>query len=153
LQKDFDAVTKAAPAVIEDNSAQIAGTLVAGVAATVAVTAAILAAPVIVPIIAGVIALGAGIFSLGKYLGAWDVGSPNIPQDQLGMVHKGEGIIPATFMDSIRKGDLSLSGGGNGGGSVNVVVNVAGSVRTERDLATSIATEIYRQRRSGLLTV
>ena len=88
------------------------------------------------------------------YAGPFATGTSNIPNDSLAMVHKGEGIIPATFMDSIRKGDLSLSGGGgNGGGNINVTVNVAGSVRTERDLATSIATEIYRQRRSGLLTV
>jgi len=85
------------------------------------------------------------------YTGSYASGSPNIPNDMFAQVHQGEGIIPSTFMDSIRKGELSLSG--RGGGSVNVVVNVAGNVRAEKDLATTIATEIYRQRRSGLLTV
>ena len=37
------------------------------------------------------------------------VGTPNIPQDQLANVHKGEMIIPATFSEAIRSGDVSLS--------------------------------------------
>ena len=85
-------------------------------------------------------------------------GTANIPHNMPAIVHKGEGIIPATFMDSIRSGELSLSGGdrkgGNGTGSVTIVnVTVQGSVQTENDLANSIATSIYRQRRMGGLTV
>ena len=70
-------------------------------------------------------------------------------------VHKNEGIIPATFMDSIRSGELTLSSGGNDGSgqAVNVYVNVEGSVQTENDLAASIARNIYVQRRQGALTV
>ena len=42
------------------------------------------------------------------------VGTPNIPQDQLATVHQGEMIVPATFSEAIRAGDLSLSGPGGG---------------------------------------
>jgi hypothetical protein len=53
------------------------------------------------------------------------VGTPNVPQDMFAQVHKGETIVPATFAEAIRKGDLSLSGGGNkgGGGDINIVIN------------------------------
>lgn len=40
------------------------------------------------------------------------VGTPNIPQDQMAMVHQGEMIVPATFSDAIRSGDLALSATG-----------------------------------------
>lgn len=43
------------------------------------------------------------------------VGTPAIPNDMVANVHKGEMIIPATFSDAIRSGDLSLSGSGGGG--------------------------------------
>jgi len=55
--------------------------------------------------------------------GSFAVGSPNIPNDMLAQVHKGETIIPATFAESIRRGDLSLSGGGGGSfGDVNIFI-------------------------------
>lgn len=41
-------------------------------------------------------------------------GTANIPRDMPATVHQGEMIVPASFSDSIRKGDLSLSGGGSG---------------------------------------
>jgi tape measure domain-containing protein len=80
-------------------------------------------------------------------------GTDYIPQDMPATVHRGEMIIPADFSSAIRRGDLSLSGSSASGGSVNVVVNVAGSVKEENDLAVSIANAIYKQRRSGVLTV
>ena len=43
---------------------------------------------------------------------SYAVGTPNIPNDHMAMVHAGEMIIPATFAEAIRSGDLSLSGGG-----------------------------------------
>jgi hypothetical protein len=47
------------------------------------------------------------------------VGTPEIPRDMVAQVHKGETIIPESFADSIRSGELSLSGGGaQGGGGV-----------------------------------
>lgn len=81
-----------------------------------------------------------------------DVGSGNIPYDHLALVHKGEGIVPATFMEAIRSGELSLSGRGAGSG-VTVVVNVEGSVQAENNLADTIAEAIYTRRSRGLVTV
>jgi hypothetical protein len=88
-----------------------------------------------------------------KTLGTFATGTGSVPQDMPANVHKGEMIIPSDFSSAIRRGDLSLSGSGSSSGSVNVVVNVAGSVKEENDLAISIANAIYKQRRSGVLTV
>lgn len=98
-----------------------------------------------------------GLYGLGKALGKafgwWDVGSSNIPQDQFGMVHKGETIIPRTFADGIRSGELALVGGGSsgaaGGTSVYVSVNVDGSVVSERELVDAVYEGISRGIRSG----
>lgn len=61
---------------------------------------------------AAVIAYGAE--RIGNVKSAsYAVGTPDIPQDHMAMVHAGEMIIPATFADAIRSGDLSLSGGNN----------------------------------------
>lgn len=81
---------------------------------------------------------------LGDWLGWWDVGSPNIPKDHIAMVHKGETIVPRTFADGIRSGELALVGrnnsaGGSGSASpIYVTVNVGGSVLAERDLVDAI---------------
>lgn len=96
------------------------------------------------------------IFSgIGSLFG-FAVGTPNIPKDMIAQVHKGEGIVPATFMDAIRSGDLTLSGGsgtvGGSGDTYIVTVNVSGSVTTERDLVTSISQTLYKQRKMGALT-
>ena len=77
---------------------------------------------------------------LGSLLGFYDVGSYNIPHDQLGMVHKGEIIVPRTFAEGIRSGELTL-GSKNSSSNTNpvyVTVNVAGSVTTEAELTTAI---------------
>lgn len=78
--------------------------------------------------------------------GNWfDVGTPYVPSDQLAMVHKGETIVPRTFADGIRSGELALVGrngkndGAAGGGSpIYVTVNVGGSVLSERDLVDAV---------------
>lgn len=96
------------------------------------------------------------VYTVGHGLRLFAVGTPNVPNDMVAQIHKGEGIIPATFMEGIRSGELSLSGGnGNQGGGQNVyvTVNVAGSVQTENELSATIAANIYNQRRTGLLTV
>lgn len=105
-------------------------------------------------------AIGAGVGALGgaigDWLGWWDVGSTNIPKDQMGTVHAGEAVIPQTFAEGIRSGEMVLSGTdevGSGGSPVYVTVNVEGSVSAENDLATSVAQAIYTQRKRGLLTV
>ena len=83
-------------------------------------------------------------------------GTPNIPNDMMAKVHKGETIVPQTFAEGIRSGEMVLSGTdevGSGGSPVYVTVNVEGSVSAENDLATSVAQAIYTQRKRGLLTV
>lgn len=86
--------------------------------------------------------LTGGISLLGA-LNSYDVGSPLIEHDQLAMVHQGEIIVPRTFADGIRSGDLALSSKNkSGSSSINVVVNVAGSVKTEKELVSAIYTGI-----------
>jgi hypothetical protein len=100
-------------------------------------------------------AIGAIGGGLGDLFGWWDVGSPNIKADQMGMVHKGEAIIPKTFAEGIRGGELTLSGKGanTSSGDTYITVQVSGSVTTENDLASAIAKRIHTQRSRGLLTV
>lgn len=78
----------------------------------------------------------------GKWLidAIFDVGSPNIERDQIAMVHKGEIIVPRTFAEGIRSGELSLSSKNSSSNTtpVYVTVNVAGSVTTEAELTTAI---------------
>lgn len=83
----------------------------------------------------------------GSLFGWWDVGSYNIPQDQIGMVHKGEIIVPKTFAEGIRKGELSLgSGSQSNQSSIVVNLNVAGSVATENE----IIDVVYRGIQKGI---
>lgn len=89
-----------------------------------------------------------GIKSVGKTIAGWfgfDVGTPFVPQDMPAMVHKGETIVPRTFADGIRSGELALvgrngPGGGaaSGGSPIYVTVNVGGSVLAERDLVDAV---------------
>lgn len=84
-------------------------------------------------------------------IGSYAVGTNYVPQDMLAQVHKGEKIIPADFSSAIDRGEVTL-GRGSSGGNISVVVNVSGSVQTEKDLATSVAAAIYRQRRGGVIS-
>lgn len=89
-----------------------------------------------------------GLYDAGKK--AWegvknffglDVGSWSIPEDQMAMVHQGEIIVPRTFSEGIRRGELSLSSNGNNNKSESplyVTVNVGGSVVTENQLIDSV---------------
>lgn len=88
-----------------------------------------------------------GIKSVGKTIAGWfgfDVGTPFVPQDMPAMVHKGETIVPRTFADGIRSGELALVGrnrsaGGSGSASpIYVTVNVGGSILSERDLVDAV---------------
>lgn len=82
-----------------------------------------------------------GLGTLGHDWGWWDVGTSNQPADQYGMVHQGEIIVPKTFSDGIRSGELTLSHSGNGNKSESplyVTVNVGGSVVTENQLIDSV---------------
>jgi len=77
---------------------------------------------------------------IGKLFNWFDSGSPFIEHDQLAMVHRGEIIVPRTFADGIRSGDLALSSKNSSSNTtpVYVTVNVAGSVTTEAELTTAI---------------
>lgn len=89
-----------------------------------------------------------GIKSVGKTIAGWfgfDVGTPFVPQDMPAMVHKGETIVPRTFADGIRSGELALvgrngpgEGAASGGSPIYVTVNVGGSVLAERDLVDAV---------------
>jgi hypothetical protein len=58
------------------------------------------------------------------------VGTPEIPRDMNARVHQGEMIVPATFSEAIRSGELSLSGGGGQaqGSGITNVFDFAGAV-------------------------
>lgn len=75
---------------------------------------------------------------LGSAFGWWDVGSYNIPEDQFGMVHKGEIIVPRTFAEGIRSGELTLGSNRTSNNAINVNVVVQGSVSTEKELVSTI---------------
>lgn len=77
------------------------------------------------------------------------LGTPEVPNDMIAQVHKGETIIPATFAESIRRGDLTLSGGGNTSNSNSVEVNIYYPKMSKADevkeLANMLGVEIERQ--------
>ena len=85
--------------------------------------------------------LTGGLWGGIKNLFGWDVGSWSIPEDQMAMVHQGEIIVPRTFSEGIRRGELSLSSNGDVSKSESplyVTVNVGGSVVTENQLIDSV---------------
>jgi len=95
------------------------------------------------------------IDGIGDAFGWWDTGSTNILADQAGIVHKGEAVVPKTFMDGIRAGDLALTGpdAASSSGDTYISLTVNGSVMQESDLADTIATRIYKMRAKGTATV
>lgn len=46
---------------------------------------------------------------LANYIQGYAVGATNIPYDQIAQIHQGEMIIPKTFSEGLRTGELSLS--------------------------------------------
>lgn len=84
---------------------------------------------------------------LGDITGWWDVGTSNQPADQWGMVHQGEIIVPRTFSDGIRSGELTLSRSADNRQSaapIYVTVNVGGSVLSENQLVDSVYNGLVR---------
>lgn len=84
---------------------------------------------------------------LGDVTGWWDVGTSNQPADQWGMVHQGEIIVPRTFSDGIRSGELTLSRSSENRQSASpiyVTVNVGGSVLSENQLVDSVYNGLVR---------
>ena len=93
-----------APAAVAASIATAGGAAVAGAVANTA------AAISFVTNLAFVKAAGASLA----------VGTPNVKQDMVADIHKGETIIPETFASAIRTGGMTLSGpdGGEGGGGI-----------------------------------
>ena len=54
------------------------------------------------------------------------------------MVHKGEIIVPRTFAEGIRSGELTLGSNRTSNSAINVNVVVQGSVTTEKELVSTI---------------
>ncbi len=79
--------------------------------------------------------------------GSWDVGTSNQPFDQFGMVHQGEIVVPRTFSDGIRSGELTLSRSSENRQSASpicVTVNVGGSVLAENELVDTVYNGLVR---------
>ena len=110
-------------------------------------------------IVGGIADVGVAIWDGMKAVGNWFAGlfgfadgSPNIETDQIAKIHKGETIIPRTFAQGIREGELALVGRNNGGNStapIYVTVNVGGSVLAERELVDCVYTGIARAIQTG----
>ena len=82
-----------------------------------------------------------------KKIWPFDEGTSYIPVDQLAMVHQGEIIVPRTFSDGIRSGELTLSRSSDNRQSASpiyVTVNVGGSVLSENQLVDSVYNGLVR---------
>lgn len=55
-------------------------------------------------------AIATGLMNVGKIVGVqFAVGTPNVPQDMAATVHRGEIIVPRTFAEGLRAGDLAMA--------------------------------------------
>jgi hypothetical protein len=79
-------------------------------------------------------------------------GTGNVPTDMMSVIHAGESVVPSSFMDAIRSGDLAMTGKGYASGSTIEIHNhIEGSVLAERDLSTSIYNTISLLKKRGAL--
>lgn len=68
-------------------------------------------------LMAGAAAQGAGVIAdIQSIQASFAVGTPSVPSDMVAQVHKGETIVPSTFAEGIRKGEMTLGGPGAGKG-------------------------------------
>ncbi len=89
-----------------------------------------------------------------KKLFSWDVGAWRIPQDMFGQVHEGEMIVPRTFAEGIRRGELVLKNPSTSTPEVvNITLYVSGSVVTQDELADSILLAMAKKKRRNTLPV
>lgn len=78
-------------------------------------------------------------------------GTSNLPNDMLAQVHQGEMVVPKTFADSIRSGEVTL-GGPKGTNTGTTIVNnyyVEGSVISERELYKKTGANMTKLRKMG----
>lgn len=76
-------------------------------------------------------AIATGLMNVGKIVGVqFAVGTPNIPQDMVATVHRGEMVVPKTFAEGLRDGDLML---GNTENLFNETKNSAQEVIVENN--------------------
>lgn len=63
------------------------------------------------------IGLGATQIALiaSQPLPSYAVGTPEVPQDMVAQIHRGEMIVPAPMAESVRRGEVSISGGNDAG--------------------------------------
>lgn len=93
-------------------------------------------------------AIATGLMNVGKITGIQlAVGTPYVPQDMPATVHQGEIIVPRTFSEGLRAGDLALASpdvlsGAEGGGQYNVVQNFNFNGDVLADSADSIAEKL-----------
>lgn len=85
--------------------------------------------------------LAAGISALAS-------GTPEVPQDMIAQIHKGEAIVPASMASGLRDGTMSLGGGG-GQTILNATFNVPSYVdqRSQAQIAAQTAQYLDRFRR------
>jgi TP901 family phage tail tape measure protein len=107
--------------------------------------------------IGGLVAV-AGAAQIASIAGVqFATGTADVPRDMAATVHQGEIIVPKTFADSLRTGDLSLSGRGenttNNDNAVNVNISVQGSVigGTPTEIAREIHNMISKDISAGTL--
>lgn len=55
-------------------------------------------------------------------LPSFDVGTPSVPRDMVAQIHQGEMIIPKTFAEGIRKGEVPLGGASGSNHSASLVL-------------------------------
>lgn len=82
------------------------------------------------------LAAAAGVAALQalkqQVLSSYDVGTPFVPADQMAVVHRGEMIIPQTFAEGIRRGEVVLGAGGGEQQPVIVQVYLDGRMVAEQ---------------------
>jgi hypothetical protein len=100
------------------NVAAVTQAIVAGAAAQAAYGPAAMSASIYsfgAADIAGTAGYNAAMATVARP--SFAVGTPRVPRDMVAQIHKDEMIVPASMSESIRRGDMTLGGGGGSGGS------------------------------------
>lgn len=77
-------------------------------------------------------AIGIAALEAGRALvNSFAVGTPYVPNDQMAQIHRGEMILPASFAEGVRRGDVQL-GGGNSSQPIVVQLYLDGRMISEQ---------------------